>query len=82
MSIASRAPTAVLKPFESRILHLRMQGMQRNEIARLLHRSPQTISNSLTIAKEKLGAKTLIEAALLLAASDDLGVTAPLDRLP
>jgi DNA-binding NarL/FixJ family response regulator len=43
--------------------------MDRREIARALKRSPQTISNSLTIAKEKLCARSLIEAAVVLSAS-------------
>jgi DNA-binding CsgD family transcriptional regulator len=51
---------------ERRILEFRASGLDRNEIARLLHRSPQTISNSLTIAKEKLGAQSLTQAAILL----------------
>jgi DNA-binding CsgD family transcriptional regulator len=39
--------------------------MRRSEIAARLHRSPQTISNSLTIAKDKLGARTIAEAVAL-----------------
>jgi hypothetical protein len=35
----------------------------------MLRRSPQTISNSLTVAKEKLGARTLMEAAYALASA-------------
>jgi DNA-binding NarL/FixJ family response regulator len=54
---------------ERRILEFRASGLDRNEIARLLHRSPQTISNSLTIAKEKLGARSLTQAALLLSSA-------------
>jgi hypothetical protein len=46
----------------------------------MLHRSPQTISNSLTVAKEKLGARTIVQAAYVLAASElsepDKGETA------
>jgi DNA-binding CsgD family transcriptional regulator len=41
--------------------------MRRSEIARRLRRSPQTISNCLTIAKDKLGARTLAEAASIVA---------------
>jgi DNA-binding CsgD family transcriptional regulator len=55
-----------LTAFEHRILTLRTAGLSRVQIARQLGRSPQTISNSLTIAKEKLGASTLMEAARLL----------------
>jgi DNA-binding CsgD family transcriptional regulator len=55
-----------LTPFELKILRLRASGLSRTEIARIFHRSPQTISNLLTIAKEKLGAGSLIEAAVIL----------------
>lgn len=51
---------------ERRILELRISGLNNKEIAFLLRRSPQTISNSLTIAKEKLGARSLVEAAALV----------------
>ena len=59
---------------ERRILELRAAGLTRTDIARKLNRSPQTISNSLTLAKEKLGAGSLTEAlvlALSLAAAAD-----------
>jgi DNA-binding CsgD family transcriptional regulator len=59
--------SADLTPTERRILELRASGFTRSEIATLLRRSPQTISNSLTIAKEKLGARSLVEAAALIA---------------
>jgi DNA-binding CsgD family transcriptional regulator len=55
-----------LTPFERRILMLLAQGLSRTEIARLLHRSPHTISNTMTGAKQKLGAKSLVEAAVLV----------------
>jgi DNA-binding CsgD family transcriptional regulator len=58
--------TGGLTPTERRMLELRASGLTRTEIASLLHRSPQTISNSLTIAKEKLGARSLVEAAALV----------------
>ena len=57
---------ADLTATERRILELRASGLNRNEIALLLSRSPQTISNSLTVAKEKLGARSLLEAAALI----------------
>jgi len=56
-----------LTPFERRLLELMASGLNRTEIARAVHRSPQTISNSLTVAKEKLGARSLTQAAVLIA---------------
>jgi DNA-binding NarL/FixJ family response regulator len=55
-----------LTPFERRLLELLSAGLNRTEIARALDRSPQTISNSLTVAKEKLGARSLTQAAVLM----------------
>lgn len=63
-----------LTPFESRILQLLATGMTRNEIARQLGRSPQTISNALTVAKDKLGARSLIQAAVIVVATYELAV--------
>jgi len=48
--------------------------MTRNEIARQLGRSPQTISNALTVAKDKLGARSLIQAAVIVVATYELAV--------
>jgi len=59
---------ATLTPFEHRVLELFASGSPRSEIARMLHRAPKTISNSLTVAKDKLGARSLTEAAVLIAA--------------
>jgi DNA-binding NarL/FixJ family response regulator len=61
---------AGLTPFECRLLQLRASGLTPKEIARELHRSAQTISNSLTVAKEKLGVASLMEALILLSVSD------------
>ena len=36
----------------------------------MMKRSPQTISNSLTVAKEKLCARSLIEAAVVLSIAE------------
>jgi DNA-binding CsgD family transcriptional regulator len=58
--------SARLTPFERQLLELVADGLRRREIAEELNRAPQTISNSLTIAKDKLGARTLAEAASLV----------------
>lgn len=63
---------ADLTATERRILELHASGLSRSEIALLLRRAPQTISNSLTIAKEKLSARTLAEAAALISSFADL----------
>lgn len=57
-----------LTAFERRTLELFASGVGRGEIARLQNRAPKTISNSLTAAKDKLGARSLAEAAALVAA--------------
>lgn len=56
-----------ITPYERRIFHLLGSGMSRSEIGRAVKRSPQTISNSLTVAKEKIGARSIVHAAVLLA---------------
>jgi DNA-binding NarL/FixJ family response regulator len=63
-----RAQVAELTAFECRVLQLFASGEPRAEIARVLNRAPKTISNSLTQAKDKLGARSLAEAAVLFAA--------------
>ena len=57
-----------LTAFERRVLGLFASGLARGEIAHVLNRAPKTISNSLTAAKDKLGARSLAEAAVLLTA--------------
>ena len=57
-----------LTAFERRTLELFAAGLPRGEIAQLLKRAPKTISNSLTAARDKLGARSLAEAAALMAA--------------
>lgn len=57
-----------LTAFERRALELFAGGMPRREIAHQLNRAPKTISNSLTAARDKLGARSLAEAAALIAA--------------
>lgn len=56
----------VLTPFERRLLHFFADGMSRAEIAYSVNRSPQTVSHVLTMAKEKIGAKSLAHAAVLV----------------
>ena len=57
-----------LTAFERRALELFAAGLRRREIAQQLKRAPKTISNSLTAARDKLGARSLAEAAVLIAA--------------
>ena len=64
-----------ITPFERSILRLIASGKHRSEIAEKLNRSPQTISNALTIAKDKLGARSLAEAAALVARDESDGST-------
>jgi len=59
---------ANLSAFERRTLELFAAGLPRREIAQLLNRAPKTISNSLTASRDKLGARSLAEAAALMAA--------------
>ena len=61
-------PTTPLTAFERRTLALFASGCARGEIARLLNRAPKTISNSLTAARDKLGARSLAEAVALVTA--------------
>jgi DNA-binding CsgD family transcriptional regulator len=63
------AQEANLTAFERRALELFATGLPRREIAHALHRAPKTISNSLTMARDKLGARSLAEAAVLLTGS-------------
>jgi DNA-binding CsgD family transcriptional regulator len=57
----------LLTASERRALELFASGMPRSEIAQVLNRAPKTISNSLTAARDKLGARSLAEAAALWA---------------
>ena len=54
-----------LTAFENRILSLLAQGCDRHQIAQMVNRSPKTVSNVLTTARDKLGARTLPEAVAL-----------------
>lgn len=61
-----------LTAFERRAMELFVAGLDRHEIAMVLNRSPKTISNCLTVVKEKLGASTLAEAVVLFIAVNAL----------
>lgn len=69
LAVTRRRLVAELTPYERNTLWLFASGMHRRDIAEQLRRTPKTISNCLTIAKEKLGARSLAEAAALLAAT-------------
>ena len=71
MGLGCTAPYDSLTAFERTILQLRARGLRSYEIAQSLGRSPQTIANALTVAKEKLRARTLMEAAVLLSREVD-----------
>jgi DNA-binding CsgD family transcriptional regulator len=55
-----------LSELEARCLRLYGAGWSRDEISRLARVSRRTVGAALTVAKEKLGARTLAHAALLL----------------
>lgn len=54
-----------LTPLEHRILLAYANGACRAEIGRYVGLSEHTVSNYLTVAKEKLGARSLAHAAYL-----------------
>lgn len=66
----SRLPAALksgaLTPFEHRIMRLLATGLTRAEVASTLRVSTESVSHSLTCAKEKVGARTPIEAVAVL----------------
>ena len=57
-----------LSELETRCLRLYGAGWTRDEISRMARVSRRTVGTALTVAKEKLGARTLAHAALLLSA--------------
>jgi DNA-binding CsgD family transcriptional regulator len=61
----SRLCTNRLTQLEHRILSLYATGLRRAQIGARVGLSEHTISHYLTIAKEKLGADTLVQAAVL-----------------
>jgi DNA-binding CsgD family transcriptional regulator len=60
------ARQAELSSLEVRCLDLYGGGRTRDEISVIAHVSRRTVGSALTIAKEKLGARNLTHAALML----------------
>jgi DNA-binding NarL/FixJ family response regulator len=61
----ARAPAAGLTELERRVLHAYAHGMNRRQIGAHFGLSERTVGHYLTVAKEKLGADTLVHAAVL-----------------
>jgi len=84
----SQARTIGLTGLEARCLELYSTGHSRAEIARILGVSLRTVGSTLTGSKEKLGAKNLTHAAVLLttgesdAAIDGTGRRATIRTFP
>jgi len=55
-----------LSDLETRCLRLYGAGWSRAEISGMARVSPRTVGTTLTVAKEKLGARSLAHAAMLL----------------
>jgi DNA-binding NarL/FixJ family response regulator len=60
---------ASLSGTEGDVLRAYGEGLSRLEIATRLKRSPRAVSNCLTVAKEKMGARSLAQAAVMLSRS-------------
>ena len=56
-----------LSATEENVLQAYASGFSRDEIAALLHLSSRTVGHALTAAKEKLGARSLVHAAVMFA---------------
>jgi DNA-binding CsgD family transcriptional regulator len=63
-SRASRA-TDILTTRERQVLLAYAEGCGRREISGKFQISPNTVSHALTLAKEKLGARSITQAAVL-----------------
>jgi DNA-binding NarL/FixJ family response regulator len=61
----ARAPACELTELERRVLNAYAQGMNRRQIGIRLGLAERTVGHYLTVAKEKLGADTLVHAAVL-----------------
>ncbi|QNE32178.1 helix-turn-helix transcriptional regulator [Sphingomonas sp. NBWT7] len=66
---------ASLSERERTVLRMVHGGYQTDEIARALGRSPNTIENQVASARRKLGGVTRRQAARMLDAADDAGLT-------
>lgn len=72
-----RAQPTGLSNLEAKCLRLYGAGWSRDEISKAARVSRRTVGAALTVAKEKLGARTLAHAALLLS-----GLASELDLHP
>jgi DNA-binding NarL/FixJ family response regulator len=61
----ARAAACALTELERRVLHAYAHGMNRRRIGAHFGLSERTVGHYLTVAKEKLGAETLVHAAVL-----------------
>jgi DNA-binding NarL/FixJ family response regulator len=68
-----------LDAYEREILALFADGWSRDEIAARLGLSPRTVGNRLTVAKEKLAARSLTHAAVILRMHQLLQAARPAD---
>jgi len=71
-----------LSQLEERCLRLYGAGWNRSEISAMVRVSARTVGNSLTVAKEKLGARSLAQAALLLETRTVAVLGTQSDRMP
>ena len=62
-----KSDVATLSATEVSVLQAFASGFSRDEIAALLHLSSRTVGHALTAAKEKLGARSLVHAAVMFA---------------
>jgi DNA-binding CsgD family transcriptional regulator len=66
-SLCDESDVASLNATEEAVLRGFAAGLSRGEIADCLHMSARTVGNALTTAKEKLGARSLVHAAVIFA---------------
>jgi DNA-binding NarL/FixJ family response regulator len=58
--------TCRITPLEDRVLQLYAAGLNRAQIGERVGLSERTVGHYLTVVKEKLGATTLVQAAVLV----------------